>query len=201
MCTVFTLENVRIIHSRNNLRSSKSFLSLKRFISLKFDVDGPDADPPSLLLLLFPQSLSQLPLPSLILLSVSLPDLPRLLHLFVHFVNPFLVFFLLRFHIDFELYSVLFAAFLFFLNSFCVSLQLTKIKPLPCTFFNFYSCYYFRKCNRKLAPCSLVCMRSLRSLPRSWPYIKAGWRSAHAIIQLSKYTVGYKTTQTIGSPL
>ena len=94
---------------------------------------GSYADPPTLLLLYSAQPLSQLPLPSLILLSVSLPDLPRLLHLFVHFVDPFLVIFLLCFHVDFELDSVLFATFLFFLNSFCISLQLTKCRHLPCT--------------------------------------------------------------------
>ena len=164
MCTVFTLENFDIIISQNNLRSSKSLLLLKRLLSLKFDVDGSYADSPALLFLPSPQPLSQFPLPSLILLSVSLPDLSRLLHLFVHFVDPFLVFFLLCLHVDLELDSVLFAAFLFFFNSFCVSLQLTKSKPLPCTLFNFFSCYHFRKhdkCNRKLelAPRSLTCMR------------------------------------------
>ena len=127
--TIVTLENVHIINSLNNLRSSKS----KRLFSLKFDMYGSYADPPTLLLLSSPQPLSQLPLPSLILLSVSLPDLPRLLHLFVHFVDLFLVFFLLCFHVDFELDSVLFATFLFFLNSFCISLQLTKCRHLPCT--------------------------------------------------------------------
>ena len=138
MCTVAelvtdfllsSLENFHIINSQSNLRSSKS----KRLFSLKFDMNGSYADPPTLLLLASPQPLSQFPLSSLILLPVSLPDLPRLLHLFVHFVDPFFVFFLLRLHVDFELDSVLFATFLFFLNSFCISLQLTKCRPLPCT--------------------------------------------------------------------
>ena len=133
--TIVTLENVHIINSLNNLRSSKS----KRLFSLKFDMYGSYANPPALLLLSSPQPLSQLPLPSLILLSVSLPDLSRLLHLLVHFVDPFLVFFLLCFHVDFELDSVLFATFLFFLNSFCVSLQLTK-RNISCLYFlNFCS--------------------------------------------------------------